>query len=120
MEWYIEIVKYLKEVNALSVFLRLTLALFCGGILGMERGKKNRLCCGRNGKNVSVLVINRASGCIHLHRARLLPQRFFLQIRVLCHLQIEQLHEQRQKHHHTQKYHEPQRTLLDQSVRTAG
>lgn len=42
MEWYIEIVRYLKEVNALSTFLRLALALFCGGILGMERGKKNR------------------------------------------------------------------------------
>ena len=33
---------YLKEVNALSTFLRLVLALLCGGILGMERGKKNR------------------------------------------------------------------------------
>ncbi len=42
MEWYIEIVNYLKEMNVLSTFLRLTLALFCGGILGMERGKKNR------------------------------------------------------------------------------
>ncbi len=42
MEWYIEIVNYLKEMNALSTFLRLTLALFCGGILGMERGRKNR------------------------------------------------------------------------------
>lgn len=42
MEWYIEGMKYLKEVNVLSTFLRLTLALICGGILGMERGKKNR------------------------------------------------------------------------------
>lgn len=42
MGWYIEIINYLKEVNALSTFLRLVLALICGGILGMERGKKNR------------------------------------------------------------------------------
>ena len=42
MEWYVEIMNYLKEVNALSTFLRLALALLCGGILGMERGKKNR------------------------------------------------------------------------------
>lgn len=42
MEWYVEIMNYLKEVNALSTFFRLVLALLCGGILGMERGKKNR------------------------------------------------------------------------------
>ena len=42
MEWYVEIMNYLKEVNTLSTFFRLVLALLCGGILGMERGKKNR------------------------------------------------------------------------------
>ena len=34
--------KYLSEVNWLSTFIRLTLAMVCGGVLGMERGKKNR------------------------------------------------------------------------------
>lgn len=33
---------YIGEVNALSTFLRLALAMICGGVLGMERGKKNR------------------------------------------------------------------------------
>lgn len=33
---------YLEELNALSTFVRLSLAMLCGGILGMERGKKNR------------------------------------------------------------------------------
>jgi len=28
--------------DLLSIFIRLALAMFCGGILGMERGKKNR------------------------------------------------------------------------------
>ena len=36
------ITTYLGEVNALSTFVRLALAMFCGGVLGMERGKKNR------------------------------------------------------------------------------
>lgn len=35
-------VEHLKEVNALSTFVRLALAMICGGVLGMERGKKNR------------------------------------------------------------------------------
>lgn len=34
--------EYLGDVNAVSTFLRLTLAMVCGGILGMEREKKNR------------------------------------------------------------------------------
>lgn len=33
---------YLGEVNFLSTFVRLALAMLCGGVLGMERGKKNR------------------------------------------------------------------------------
>lgn len=32
----------LSEVNLLSTFVRLALALVCGGILGVERGRKNR------------------------------------------------------------------------------
>lgn len=42
MSWYIEISDYLGELNIVSTFVRLALALVCGGILGMERGKKNR------------------------------------------------------------------------------
>lgn len=34
--------EYLGEVNVLSTFIRLTLAMMCGGVLGMEREKKNR------------------------------------------------------------------------------
>lgn len=37
-----ELAKYLSEVNMLSTFVRLALAMLCGGILGLERGKKNR------------------------------------------------------------------------------
>ncbi|MBP3569441.1 MAG: MgtC/SapB family protein [Lachnospiraceae bacterium] len=33
---------YLGELNMLSTFVRLALAMLCGGVLGMERGKKNR------------------------------------------------------------------------------
>ena len=33
---------YLGEVNVFSTFIRLALAMICGGVLGMERGKKNR------------------------------------------------------------------------------
>ncbi len=33
---------YLGEVNIFSTFVRLALAMLCGGVLGMERGKKNR------------------------------------------------------------------------------
>ena len=32
----------LYELNMISTFFRLLLALICGGILGIERGKKNR------------------------------------------------------------------------------
>ncbi len=42
MQWYETVNAYLGEINALSTFVRLALALICGGVLGMERGKKNR------------------------------------------------------------------------------
>ncbi len=41
MTWQ-NVLSYIEEVNALSTFIRLSLAMVCGGILGMERGKKNR------------------------------------------------------------------------------
>ena len=34
--------EYLGEVNFLSTFVRLALAMLCGGVLGLERGKKHR------------------------------------------------------------------------------
>lgn len=34
--------EYLAEVNIVSTFLKLALALICGGVLGVERGRKNR------------------------------------------------------------------------------
>ena len=37
-----DISNYLREVNTISIILRLTLATICGGILGAERGRKNR------------------------------------------------------------------------------
>lgn len=42
MEFLQNVLKYLGEINGLSTFLRLSLAMICGGVLGMERGKKNR------------------------------------------------------------------------------
>jgi len=33
---------YLREINTLSIILRLSLATVCGGILGAERGRKKR------------------------------------------------------------------------------
>lgn len=37
-----EMMMYLREINICSVILRLTLATLFGGIIGLERGKKNR------------------------------------------------------------------------------
>lgn len=34
--------EYLRELNTVSIILRLTLATICGGILGAERGRKRR------------------------------------------------------------------------------
>ena len=33
---------YLRELNTASVLLRLTLAMFCGGMIGLERARKHR------------------------------------------------------------------------------
>lgn len=33
---------YLRELNMTSVILRLTLAMFCGGMIGLERARKHR------------------------------------------------------------------------------
>ena len=38
----IEGLDYLREVNTASVLLRLTLAMFCGGMIGLERARKHR------------------------------------------------------------------------------
>lgn len=34
--------EYLQSINMFSTVLRLMLALVCGGLLGLERGKKKR------------------------------------------------------------------------------
>lgn len=34
--------EYLREINTVSIILRLTLATICGGVLGAERGRKRR------------------------------------------------------------------------------
>lgn len=37
-----QIQHYLSQLNIVSIFVRLTLAVICGGIIGMERGTKRR------------------------------------------------------------------------------
>lgn len=37
-----EILEYLREINIASIIVRLTLATLCGGIIGIERGRKRR------------------------------------------------------------------------------
>ena len=37
-----ELLDYLREFNILSVFLRLTLAVLCGGLIGVNREHKRR------------------------------------------------------------------------------
>ena len=44
-----EILLYLREFNAASLFFRLTLAMISGGMLGLESGRKRRPDGGRNG-----------------------------------------------------------------------
>ncbi|WP_294379234.1 MgtC/SapB family protein [uncultured Clostridium sp.] len=39
---YNYLMSYLREINTLSIIVRLTLATICAGILGHERGKKKR------------------------------------------------------------------------------
>jgi putative Mg2+ transporter-C (MgtC) family protein len=36
------VTEYLREINTVSIILRLTLATICGGVLGAERGRKKR------------------------------------------------------------------------------
>jgi putative Mg2+ transporter-C (MgtC) family protein len=36
------IFSYLRELNILSIIIRLTLAILCGGLIGYDRGKKRR------------------------------------------------------------------------------
>lgn len=38
----LEGLEYLREINTASVLLRLTLAMFCGGMIGLERARKHR------------------------------------------------------------------------------
>ena len=38
----VQLTAYLAELNPVSIFLRLLLATLCGGLIGMERGKKRR------------------------------------------------------------------------------
>jgi putative Mg2+ transporter-C (MgtC) family protein len=38
----LNVAEYLREINTVSIILRLTLATICGGILGAERGRKRR------------------------------------------------------------------------------
>lgn len=38
----INVSSYLREINTVSIILRLTLATICGGVLGAERGRKRR------------------------------------------------------------------------------
>ena len=35
-------ISYLRELNMASLLLRLILAMLCGGLLGLERGRKRR------------------------------------------------------------------------------
>ena len=36
------VLEYLRELNTVSILLRLVLAMFFGGVIGMERGRKHR------------------------------------------------------------------------------
>lgn len=42
MDWINELSVKLSELNFISVFLRICLAMLCGGVLGIERGKSNQ------------------------------------------------------------------------------
>ena len=37
-----ECIGYLREINMVSIIIRLTLATLCGGLIGIERGRKKR------------------------------------------------------------------------------
>ncbi len=38
----LDLINYLREVNTVSIIVRLTLATICAGIIGAERGRRNR------------------------------------------------------------------------------
>lgn len=42
MEWVISIIQLLEEENFISTCIRIFFATFCGGVLGIERGKANQ------------------------------------------------------------------------------
>ena len=42
MEWLGYVVDLLKELNGISILLRIGLAIICGGVLGLERGRANQ------------------------------------------------------------------------------
>ena len=42
MDWFLDVVELLKELNIFSIILRVNLAVLCGGILGIERGRANQ------------------------------------------------------------------------------
>lgn len=41
-ETYIEVISYLRELNLISIVVRLSLAALCAGVIGIERGQKRR------------------------------------------------------------------------------
>lgn len=61
---------YLRELNMVSVLLRLTLAMLIGGVLGLERGRKRRPA----GSRTYMLV------CVGASLAMLLGQYEFLMV----------------------------------------
>lgn len=41
-ETYMEVISYLRELNLISIVVRLSLAAVCAGVIGIERGQKRR------------------------------------------------------------------------------
>ena len=65
-----ELLLYLRELNMASLLLRMLLAMFCGGLLGLERGRKRRPA----GSRTYMLV------CVGASLAMLLGQYEFLMV----------------------------------------
>jgi len=42
MEYYNNFIKYISELNSLSITIRLLMAVICGGLIGLERGRKGQ------------------------------------------------------------------------------
>lgn len=42
MEYYNNFVEYISELNSLSITIRLLMAVICGGLIGLERGRKGQ------------------------------------------------------------------------------